>query len=107
MELKGARDFITEKELQQAVLDMAKATGWLVYHSYDSRMDEAGFPDLVLIKPPRVLFVELKAQKGKLSREQVEFGFALNRCCEVEYNLWRPGDWQEIEAELTKEGERR
>src|SRR5437667_4476291 len=40
---------------------------------FRSTCDGAGFPDLVLVRPPRVLFVELKRDAyGKLSPSQVD-----------------------------------
>ena len=61
---------MTEKQLQQAITDAAQLLGWLVYHTHDSRHSAKGFPDLVMVRGGRLLFVELKAEKGKLSPEQ-------------------------------------
>lgn len=64
-----------EKDLMQAIVDAARALGWLVYHTYDSRRSEPGFPDLVLVRPagkgdPCLLFVECKVQGRKLTDAQ-------------------------------------
>jgi hypothetical protein len=51
---------MTEKQLQGAVVELAKRLGYLVYHTFDSRRSNPGWPDLVLCKPPRLIFAELK-----------------------------------------------
>lgn len=64
---------ISEKELQSTVLDIMRWQGWLCYHTFDSRRSGPGFPDLVAIKGSRLLFVEFKAEKGKIREEQIEW----------------------------------
>ena len=59
---------ITEKEFQATVIDMARTFGWMVGFTHDSRRSEPGEPDLRLVRPPRVIFAELKTVKGKLSK---------------------------------------
>lgn len=56
---------------------------------------DRGFPDLVLVKPPRLIFAELKV-KGKPRPEQNEWLKALidSSCAEVYF--WAPADWQQI-----------
>jgi len=62
---------MTEDELLAAILDAAKYLGWRAYHVRNSKagiiQGDAGFPDLVLARKGRVLFVELKSEKGKLT----------------------------------------
>lgn len=85
-----------EKALQQAVLALAKLNGWMVYHTFDSRRSEAGFPDLVLVHPERRLMycVELKSETGKLTPAQARW---LEAVYHVGYPplaaVWRPQDW--------------
>ena len=66
--------------------------------SYSRRIGP-GFPDLVIAGKGKLLFVELKSEKGKLSTNQLEWSNALAatgaRVC-----LWRPSDWPEIEKVL-------
>lgn len=65
---------MTEDELLAAILDAAKYLGWRAYHVRNSKagiiQGDAGFPDLVLARKGRVLFVELKSEKGKLTPAQ-------------------------------------
>ena len=82
------------------VLAAAVPAGWMAYHTHDSRRSEAGFPDLVLVKPPVVVFVELKTNKGRTSKEQTQWLEQLGLCTDIEVHLWRPADWDEIEQRL-------
>ncbi len=87
---------ITEKEFQRQVLDVARIYGWRVYHPMLSKWSERGFPDLTMIRPPRVVFAELKSDKGKLSIHQDEWAELLLDCPGVEYHVWRPFQLDEI-----------
>ena len=93
---------LSEKQFQAQVVQLARYQGWLVYHTYDSRRSADGFPDLVLVRPPTVLFVELKTEKGVTSMAQEEWLTVLGDCSQAETALWRPGSWDEIERTLKK-----
>lgn len=84
-----------ERDFQAEVQSLAKVHGWMDWHVLHSKGMRAGFPDLVLIRPPRILWIELKAEKGKLTDPQEEF-FNLLRECEAEAYIWWPKDWDEI-----------
>lgn len=88
-----------EKDFQKLVIDIAKQNNWSYYHNPDSRRSTAGWPDLVLIREPECLFVELKAEKGKLSEIQ---SVILNKLalCGMETHVWKPRDLQEIHRRL-------
>lgn len=81
-----------ESELQRAILELAKMLGWMAYHTFDSRRSAEGFPDLVLVRGDRVLFVELKSDTGQLRPAQVSWLDALWQVEHVETYLWRPDD---------------
>jgi hypothetical protein len=83
---------MTEKELQNNVLRLAGLSGFLKYHTRNSKGSHKGFPDLVLCKPPRLIFIELKSENGRVKDEQLTWGMRLSDC-PVEYYLWRPADW--------------
>lgn len=91
---------VTEKQLQVSVVQLAKMTGWKVYHTFDSRRSQAGFPDLVLVKGDRLIFAELKRERGRPTPEQSEWLNELSMVEEVEAYIWRPQDWNEIEQVL-------
>ena len=83
---------MTEAQLQAAVIEAAQLFGWRIYHTFDSRRSNAGFPDLVLVRPPEMLFVELKSEKGRVRPEQkawIDDLIAVGN----EVLVWRPVDW--------------
>jgi hypothetical protein len=92
---------LTEAQFQRRVVDFACVTGWAVYHTFDSRRSDPGFPDLVAVNPAqrRILYVELKSARGRLSLTQRQWLDKLARCG-AETAMWRPADWDEIVAVL-------
>ena len=98
--MRDAAEFVaeqmTEAELLEQVKTVALTYGWRLYHTFDSRRSASGFPDLVLARPPRVIFAELKRQNGRMTVPQEMWGEALGQCGGVETYLWRPSDWDEI-----------
>jgi hypothetical protein len=90
---------VSEKQWQRTVEELARLRGWLRYHTRDSRGSEPGFPDLVLVRGRRLLFVELKTAKGKPSPEQLLWMNAL-RETPAEVYLWRPADWVDVQRIL-------
>lgn len=93
---------VTEKEFQGQVLALARLSGWRCYHTHDSRRSTPGFPDLVLVRAPLVVFAELKTEEGEVRPEQRDWLDALEGCEGVGARLWRPSDWPEIEEVLTR-----
>ncbi len=124
---------MTEKELQRRVMRLAKESGWRRAHfkaaplknrggRYVTPQDgEAGFPDCVFVRNGRLIFAELKAEKGMLSDGQLAWRRDL-RLVEAAVNglgvyddeaklarfpvevwVWRPQDWDDgtIEAVLS------
>ena len=85
---------LSEKQWMAQVLEIAQTYGYLSYHTYDSRRSAGGFPDLVLVRPPRVLFCELKTEKGRLTDTQKMWLSELSECPGVEAHVWRPSDLQ-------------
>jgi hypothetical protein len=83
---------MTERQLQAAVVELARMLGWLVYHTYDSRRSLEGFPDLVMAHPRSgaLLFAELKTARGKATPEQLEWLRVL--ALRGAAFLWRPAD---------------
>lgn len=93
---------LPERDFQQHVVDLAQLTGWRVYHAFDSRRSVPGFPDLVLVRGDRLIFVELKTRTGRVEREQWDWLEALGAAERVETYLWRPDDWPTIEEALKR-----
>jgi len=94
----------TEKQFQSAVVQLAKANGFMVYHTHDSRKSEPGFPDLVLCRNGRIIFAELKSESGKLTDAQIKWRDMLSTACgkNVQVATWWPKDWPEIELILSR-----
>ncbi len=86
---------LTEKAFMAQVLELAKLRGWRVFHPFLSKWSEKGWPDLILARPPRLLAIELKTDKGKLTPEQEVWLWTL-RDCGIDADCWRPRDWDNI-----------
>jgi hypothetical protein len=91
---------MNEKTFMAQVMQLARVLGWRCYHTHDSRRSAAGFPDLVLVRE-RVIYAELKSDKGTLKHEQEEWLDAL-RTAGQEAWLWRPADWEDVVQVLTR-----
>lgn len=87
---------ILEKDFLFAVKELAEWKGWRFYHTWKSIHSPAGFPDLVLVRPPRLIFAELKCNRNRLSLKQREWLRLLEQCDSVEAYVWRPEDWESI-----------
>lgn len=94
---------MSETQLQELIIALAERMGFIVYHTYDSRRSKKGFPDLVLVHPRqrRVIWRELKSEKGVTSAEQKVWISTLSLVGE-DVDVWRPRDWVSgrIEKEL-------
>lgn len=91
-----------ERQWQAIVMQTARALGWRVYHTHDSRGSVPGYPDLTLVRE-RIVFAELKTDTGRVSPAQKEWLAALE-AAGVECYLWRPRDRQEVDAVLSRQG---
>jgi hypothetical protein len=83
---------ITEKAWMGQVVELASVLGWEHYHPWLSIHSARGWPDLALVRPPRLVLAELKAEKGKVTPAQNRWLGLLGRCNGVEVYLWRPSD---------------
>lgn len=104
---------MTEREFEQAVVDMPRLLRWKVAHFRPARTergwrtpvayDGAGWPDLVLVHLGGgwLLARELKTARGKLSAAQEDWLAALE-AVGVDAGVWRPEDWTSgrVEREL-------
>jgi len=90
---------LTEASFLAQVRKAAKVLGWATYHTHNSQKSEAGFPDLVLTRRPRVIFAELKADRGKLTDAQRAWLDELRACGQEAY-VWRPKHWSAVEKLL-------
>jgi hypothetical protein len=72
---------LTERQFMDQVTEYATLRGWDWYHARPARTLDSwrtagsgtmakGWPDLVLVRPPRLIFAELKRDGGTLSADQ-------------------------------------
>jgi len=95
---------MTEAEFLAQVLDLARLLGWRTLHLRPARTargwrtavagEGKGFFDLILVRE-RVVFVELKSEKGRLTIEQQGWLEAMKKAGQEVY-IWRPSTWSEI-----------
>lgn len=107
-----------EKEFQANVVELAQTCGWRIHHDRGDYREciagDPGFPDLVLARGGRIVFAELKAEKGKLSDFQVEWltelagewgsnqgAYIGGQGGRLEVAVWRPSDIQQIAQTLS------
>jgi len=99
---------VTEADFQKTVTDTLRLFGWRYCHFRPARTargwrtavsGEVGFPDLCAVRGARVEFIELKAEKGRLSQEQATWLAALGQAGQS-VHCWRPSDWDVIEEVL-------
>ena len=101
--------FRNERAFTDAVIDLAKMNGWRVMHMRGNTarliQGHAGFPDLVLVRPPHLIFAELKVGRNVPTPEQQEWLDALTDCEVEPYGMpgpsagvyaWRPEQWDAI-----------
>lgn len=104
----------TEAPFQQQVTQLARFYGWdLIFHAPDNIPRQTrsgrvvkqhvapGFPDLVMVRQPELLVVELKAEDGRVSKDQVIWLNAL-AACGVETHIWKPSDFDELHERLAR-----
>lgn len=76
---------LSEAQLRERVVVLAHAYGWKVFSLPISKTrrpvkNASGYPDLTLARYGRVLFIELKQEKGVLSEEQLRWMRELPDC---------------------------
>lgn len=107
---------IAEERLLLNIIEFSAWHGWRSIHFRPLRAVRGwrtpiqgkgarGWPDLVLLRPPRLLFVELKAHRGTLDECQVQW-LAELVACGAEVYVWTPTDWLDGTIErLLKQGD--
>jgi hypothetical protein len=97
---------LSEREFQAQVVLEAERLGWLVFHAWNSRHSQSGYPDLTLVHPQqrRVVFAEIKRDvASRLSARQSIWLSALRCCPGVESFVWKPSDLGTIRGLLTRQ----
>ena len=62
-----------ESDIQAAIRDYLRWTGWLVWKNHQTLGSYRGLADLTAVKAGRVVFVEVKTSTGRLSEVQKRF----------------------------------
>lgn len=91
---------ITEREFLRQVAELGRLLGWRTYHPWLSIRSERGWPDLAMVRPPRLILAELKRDGGKPTPSQAEWLALLGAVPGIEVHLWRPADFDAIAAVL-------
>lgn len=100
-----------EATFQRDVVALARAQGWLVHHTHRAQVRRGkvvtpaakGFPDLLLLRPPQLVVLELKA-KGRTSTTtdtQQEWLLAFRGVPHVHAYVVEPEDWPVVQQLLT------
>lgn len=96
---------MTEEQLTDTVIELAKFHHWHVVHFRPARLNKGwrtllqghiGSPDLLLARDGVVLLVELKSERGVLGKEQADWAIAIGD----QYRLWRPRNLDLIKETL-------
>lgn len=105
MSLTHYRNSMSESDLVDTVMALAKLHGWMCMHQRPARTDkgwrtliqgDVGFVDCVFARDGVVLHVEFKAEHGRRGPGQAEWATHLGDT----YRLWRPSDLDQIKKEL-------
>ena len=93
---------LSEQAFQQQIIDLALVKGWYVYHTYDSRRSNPGWPDLALVHPGKklLLFLEVKTQTGRVTQPQQRMIDTLAKVRLTTAHIVRPSDWELVEKSL-------
>ena len=92
---------MSERQFMGKVEQLAEYCGWWVWHDNDSRRNRAGWPDLVLLRPNRLIFAELKTETGRLTDEQRRI-LSMLKMAGQEVYVWRPMDFETIRGILKR-----
>lgn len=99
-----------EAEYAKRIEDTANMLGLRWHHETDSRKSKAGFPDYVFVGPFGILFLEIKADKGRVSPQQQAWIDDLDNVAwqtrggtgAVEAYVAYPKDWSRVLSDLKR-----
>jgi len=91
---------MSEDDLLLTITEAATLLGWRWHHVRRSdvalQMGQAGFPDLVMAKAGRILFLELKAEAGVVTSDQRRWLEALDGGNRWIATVVRPADLDRV-----------
>lgn len=97
---------MNEAQWQQRITDTCDAMKLRWHHETDSRRSKSGFPDLVIVGPMGLMFLELKSETGKVTADQREWMDALQgvhlSAIDGHFLAYvaRPSDWDRVLMDL-------
>lgn len=98
---------VNEDDWTDTVVEIAMGCGWLVYHARPARrrrgwrtatQGHTGFPDVIAVRPPRLVMAELKRVGERPGARQRVWLEALRRVPGVEVYVWTPADADSVRA---------
>lgn len=90
---------LTEKQFGLVVEDICKWLRLPYYHTWNSQHSAPGWPDYVIVGPSGVIYVELKSQNGRVTKNQDEWLRILADAGQ-EVHVWRPSDLEQARNRL-------
>ena len=109
---KATQQTLSEYEFQVAVTRYAESEGWSVQYfrksaaiGKDGRwrgLGNAGWPDVIAVRGPRMLAIECKSERGTASAEQNEWLRLLSGVPGVEAFIARPRDAGDLMRRLSR-----
>lgn len=91
---------IREAEYMRQVIEYAHLMRWKTYHPWTSIHSAAGWPDLACLRNNVLAMLEIKSDRGKVTRAQQEWIDALGRVEIVQSHIVRPADWRFVQELL-------
>ena len=85
-----------EDKFQAWIRRQANIRNWADYCTWNSKHSPRGWPDLTLIRPPRIIFAEVKNEEGNPTNDQIRTLQLLCLVPWVETYLWYPEDSDDI-----------
>ena len=105
----------TERAWRRSVIEYSARMGWVHWHDHALNVPSGcpncrerielprtldGWPDLWLVRAPRLIVVELKSERGRLTERQRTWLDLFRRCPGIEVYVWRPSNWPDVEVAL-------
>ena len=98
-------NLVSHKDYLATIREAAELQGWRVWVTWNSKNSPKGEPDLRMVRPPRVIFAEIKVGKDKPTKDQQESMDELAECPGVEVYLWREtDDFDESQQDTFQQG---